>query len=150
MRSRPYRKDREARRGAALAEMAIVLPILLFLMVAIIDYARLSYQLTTITTCARNGALWASDPASQAQSPYANLTAAARADATNLSTQPTVDAPMYSATAAGPYTSTTPISNGYVEVTVRWTFTTLITYPGIPHTKDLVRSVRMRMLPAAP
>ena len=119
-------------------------------MVGIVDFGRLFSEYVTINTCARNGALYACDPATQSQSPYASLTLAAQADASNMSPLPTVDSPMYSATAAGPYGSTTPISNGYVEVTVHRDFTTLLDYPGIPHTTTLSRSVRMRMLSTLP
>jgi hypothetical protein len=116
-------------------------------MIAAVDFGRCFYAYNTLATCARNGALWACDPTSPSQSPYATVTAAAQADAGgNLSPLPTVDAPTYASTPGGTYGSTV-ISNGYVKVTVHWTFTTLITYPGLPHTTNLTRSVVMRMLP---
>jgi Flp pilus assembly protein TadG len=140
--------DRGSRRAAAAAELALVLPVLTFLMLATVDFARCFYAYITITNCARNGALWACDPATQSQSPYTTLTQAAQADAQgNLSPLPTVDAATYSSTVNGT-SSTTAVSNGYVQVTVRWTFTTLIDYSafGIPHTTNLSRTVCMRML----
>jgi len=138
------RRDRP-RRGAAATELALLLPVMTFIVLATTDFARVFYYSSILTNCACNGALYACDPATRTLSPYADVTAAAPADASNLSPAPTVDAPTYSATANGTY-STTPVTNGYVRVNVNWTFTTIITYPGIPPTMTLSRSVRMRMI----
>jgi hypothetical protein len=128
--------------------LALLLPVLFFLALATIDFGRLFYATCILSTCARNGALYASDPGiAQAESPYASVTSAAQADASNLSPLPTVDTPVYCATINGTYSST-PLADGYVQVTVHWTFTTIITYPGIPHTMSLSRTARMRLLPS--
>jgi Flp pilus assembly protein TadG len=144
-------KQRRKRRAVAAAELALLLPVLTVLLAAAVDLGRLFYAYDTVTNCARNGALWACNPStngtvSPSQSPYATVTAAATADASNLSPTPTVDAPKYSATATGTY-STTYLSSGYVQVTVRWTFTPLLNYPGIP--TKLSSTVTMRMMPAS-
>jgi Flp pilus assembly protein TadG len=136
---------RGSRRATAATELALLLPVLVVPLVASIDLAKLFYADVTINSCARNGALYASNPAAQAQSPYANVTAAATADASTLSPAPTVDAPTYCATLNGTYSST-PLTSGYVKVTVKWNVTTLFTYPGIP--TQLSRSVTMRIIPA--
>ena len=84
---RHYRRRRgedHRRRGAAAAELGLVVPILVFMCVGIVDFARLIYYYEIIATCAENGALWASDPAAQALSPYATVTAAARVGAQPL------------------------------------------------------------------
>ena len=142
------RNDRRARTGVAAAELALLIPILAYLLMAVIDFARLSFNSITITTCAHNGAIWACDPSTQSQSPYKTLTAAAQADAANLSPLPDVDPLKYCATPDGTYT-TTVRTTGYIEVTVNWTFKTLVAYPGIPSTSKLSRFVRMRILPAS-
>ena len=153
MLNRPSRNACESRRGTAATEMAILLPVFVFLLVATIDYARIFYYGVILTNCARNGAQWASNPYntnSPSQSPYADVTTAALADAPSLSQAPRVVA-KYSKTASPtPYTSTTPIaatstSTAYVEVTVTWTFTTLIPCPGIPSTVTLSRAARMEI-----
>src|SRR6516165_8448596 len=72
------------RQGAAAVELALLLPVLTFLLVISVDFARLYYHYVTITNCARNGALWLCDPVAQSTSKYATVDAAARADATNL------------------------------------------------------------------
>jgi Flp pilus assembly protein TadG len=78
------------RRGASAVELALMLPILALLFFISVDFARLYYHYSIVTNCARNGALYGSDPFSSIESPYPNLTSAALADATNLSPQPTV------------------------------------------------------------
>jgi hypothetical protein len=120
-----------------------LLPVLTLLLVCAIDLARLFYGHVTITNCARNGALWACDPRAQSQSPYKTVAEAATADGSNLSPAPTVDAPTYSATLNGTYT-TTAVTSGYVQVTVRWDVQTLMSYPGMP--TQLSRTVTMRMI----
>jgi Flp pilus assembly protein TadG len=130
----------------AAAEMAVVLPTLLFMVLATIDFGRAFYYSAVLYNCARNGAMYASAPGSQSQSPYANVTAAAQADASWLNPLPTVDDPLYCATAGGSYNTTVPITNGFVQVRVNMTFTTIINYPGIPHTTSFSRAVRMRMI----
>src|SRR6266568_2870404 len=94
------------RRGAAALEMAILLPVMMFLFVAGTDYARIFSYLTVITNCASNGAAYAARSPYDAASPYANLTAAALADASGVSPQPTVSS------ASG----TDADGNKYVEV----------------------------------
>ena len=42
--------------------MALLLPILSFILIVAIDFCRLFYAYNVITNCARNGALWLSDP----------------------------------------------------------------------------------------
>src|SRR6516165_3436704 len=72
------------RQAAAAVELALLLPMLTFLLAITVDFARLYYPWETITNCARNGALWMCDPVTQSTSKYATVDAAARADATNL------------------------------------------------------------------
>src|SRR5262249_35313032 len=94
----------------------------------------------TIENCARNGALYASDPIAAAQSSYATLSDAALSDAPNISPTPTVTS-----------TSGTDASGrSYVDVTVTYTFTTLTSYPGIPSSTTISRTVRTDVAPTAP
>ncbi|HTU93686.1 MAG TPA: TadE family protein [Gemmataceae bacterium] len=129
------------RRGSAAVEMALLLPLLGLLFVFSVDFARLYYQYSIVTNCARNGALYLSDPTSAPESPYANVTAAALADASNLSPTPTVT-----------YNSNAFDSSGNpcVQVTVVYPFTTITNYPGFPNPINLTRTVQMRLSPATP
>jgi hypothetical protein len=123
------------------------LPLLLIFLVGTVDFARLFYHYITISNCARNGALWASDPyanpalgtvtASTTQSPYADVTAAALADS-NLSPTPTVTSPIA--------TGTDSAGNATRGVTVNYTFTPFTKYLGISSV-PMARTVWMRVLP---
>jgi len=154
------KRGRGVRRGVATIELAMMAPVLTFVLLATVDFGRLFHGYITITACARNGAIYASgNSAVQAQYPYYNAdihTAtqnAAQADAGSLSPLPDVPTgwPKYSTTAAGDasgnYTGTSATNNSYVEVKVHWQFKTIITYQGIPDTMDLYRTVRMRLIP---
>jgi Flp pilus assembly protein TadG len=132
--------NKTARRSAAATvELALLLPFLAFLFVIAVDWSRIFYFSMVVTSSARNGALYACDPVSRPTSPYANVTAAALAEATNLSPAPTVTS-----------TSGTDTSGPYVEVTVSYQFNTVTNFPGVPASTNLVRTVRMRSLPVKP
>jgi hypothetical protein len=77
------------------------------------------------------------------------VTTAATQDTANLNPAPQITV-MYSASAAGPYTDSTQGNDGYVQVTATWTFNTIATYPGIPSTVTLSRSVRIQIAPNLP
>ena len=127
------------RRAVAAVELAILLPLLVFLFIIGIDFARAFYFQLTLTNCARNGAMYGSmDPAHSTDT--AGIQAMALADASNLSPAPTV-------------TSTTGSDaqgNPYVAVTVTWTFNTVTNYPGSPGAIVLSRTVQMRVGPLLP
>ncbi len=127
-------------RGAAAIEMALLLPPLAFLAVATVDFGRVFYATSTISNCARNGAFYASDPLYSSTSPYASIQQAALADAGNLTPTPTVT------TASG----TDTMGNAYESVTVTYQFSTIFTYPGIPSSSTISRTVQMRVAQASP
>lgn len=129
------------RRGASAVELALLLPILGMLFVFAVDFARLYYHYSIITNCARNGALYASDPTAPLESSYASVTAAALADATNLNPQPTVSPPK---------TGTDNSGYPYVRVTVVYPFSTITNYPGLPNPINLTRTVQMRVATTLP
>jgi Flp pilus assembly protein TadG len=124
------------RRAVAAVELAILLPLLVLLFAISVDFARVFYYSQTLESCARNGAIYASNLVT-AKSPYASVQEAALADATNLSPQPTV-ASTTGADSAG---------NAYVKVTVSWDFITIMNVPGIQNPLTLSRSVQMRVAP---
>jgi Flp pilus assembly protein TadG len=120
--------------------LAILLPVLAFMFLIAVDFGRIFYYSLAIENCARNGALYGSDPFEPAQSTYATISDAALADAANFQPPPTVTS----------VNGTDSSGNAYVEVTVSWTFTTLTNFPGIPTTTNISRTVRMRMQPITP
>jgi Flp pilus assembly protein TadG len=133
------------RRGTSAVEFAVVLPVLAFFFLLAIDFGRVFYQTVQVTSCARNGALWARDSVAQAYSPYSSVQAAAVAAAPNLSPTPQVTSS----------TGTDADGNGYVQVTVTYQFNTIANYvlPGqfaIPNTFNLSRTVQMSTAPTTP
>src|SRR6516165_5908510 len=132
-------RGRNKRHGAAIVELAVILPLLMFLFVIAIDFGRIFYYSLTVENCARNGALYGSDPFAVSQSPYTSIAQAALADAGNLTPPPNVT-PAYGVDTSG---------NQYVEVTVSWQFQTISNYPGVP-SPNLSRTVRMRVAPRTP
>ena len=126
-----------SRPGTAAVELAVLLPFLAFMFVLAVDWARIFYFSQVVENCARQGALYASDSKAPANNLYASVQAAALADASNLSPQPTV-------TSA---TGTDAAGNAYVTVTVTWTFQTITRFPGVPSIVNLTRTVQMRLAP---
>ncbi len=134
MSSRP-----RARRGAAAAELAILLPFLAIVFVAGLDFARVYYSALTITNCARNGATYASmDPNHAADT--AGIQAAALADASDLSPAPNVTSS----------TGTDADGNPNVQVTVTYDFQMLTPFLATGATFHLTRTVEMRVAPLQP
>ncbi|MFL5342239.1 MAG: TadE/TadG family type IV pilus assembly protein [Gemmataceae bacterium] len=140
--TRPSRRD-----GAAAAELAVLLPFLCFLFVIAIDYARIFYFSVTMESAARNGAYFASNYPGMYS--YQTAQQVAQDDLSNMTPAPNV-AVNYSSNVDGPFTSTTPIANGYVEVKITWTFRAITQFPGVPNQTVLVRLCRMRVAPITP
>jgi Flp pilus assembly protein TadG len=144
---RPGTRRAESRRGASAAELALLLPVLLFIMLGAIDLCRLFYTYTTITNAARNGAIWASNPytngtVSPSQSPYATLQEAAEADANGLE-------PALTNSDVTQSNGTDGNGDPTVSVTVQYQFKLLTSYLGFS-TVSMARQVTMRVQPQQP
>jgi Flp pilus assembly protein TadG len=127
------RKRESSRTGIAAIELAVLLPFLALVFVVAVDWSRVFYDSVTINNCARNGALYASDPYSMVASSYTNITQAALADAPNLTPTPTVTS------AKG----TDANGRSYVDCTVSYPFKTVSNLPVVPSTTTIVRTVRV-------
>src|SRR5262245_12716724 len=131
------RQARGEREGAAAVELAVLMPFLCFLLVVGIDYARLFYFAVTVQNCARNGAYYASNYPNNNYLyndiyGYKTMDEAVQSDASNLSPAPTYEV-HYAMSAEGPFTlAQEPARDGHVKVTVRWTFHSLTSFPGVP------------------
>jgi Flp pilus assembly protein TadG len=125
------------RRGSAAVELAVLLPFLAFLFVIAVDFARVFYYSQVVENCARQGALYASDPKAPANNLYSSVQQAALADAQGLNPQPTVTSG----------SGTDGAGNAYVTVTVTWQFRTITGFPGVPTNVNLSRTVQMRTAP---
>jgi Flp pilus assembly protein TadG len=132
-------RTRKNRAAAATVELAILLPLLSFLFVIAVDFARVFYPYLTITNSASSGALYASHDMTHATD-LNGIQQVALADTSNLSPPPTV--------------TSTIITDGagvsHVEVTVAWPFKTVASYPGVPSSLTISRTVRMRVSPTVP
>src|SRR5262249_23827637 len=128
------------RKGVAAVELALLLPILTFLLLITIDYCRLFYYSQVVTNCARNGGVYAFDPFAVAQSPYTDLTKAAKADAS-----PDLRPDLHVSSSNG-----TDSNGTYTRVTVSYTFNTITNYPGIPSSVTITRTVQVRVAPSTP
>ena len=127
------------RKGAAAVELAVLLPLLTFLFLIAVDYARIFYYSLTLENCARNGALCASN-AFNYPMPYSSVAQAAIADGASLS-------PALTASDVTVTNGTDANGNSCVTVTINYTFQTITNYPGLPSSVNLVRSVEMRVAP---
>jgi Flp pilus assembly protein TadG len=125
--------SRKCRSGVAVVELAVLLPILVFLFLIAIDFARIFYFSVSLTNCARAGAMYACDPVTTDESPFPTVQAAALADVTNLSPQPTITSS----------NGTDASGRPYVAVTAAYTFNTVTGFPGIPNQVPLSRTVKM-------
>jgi len=139
-------KKNDRRSGVAAVELAILLPLIALLFAIGVDWCRIFYHSVTVENCARNGALYGMDTFSGVYSPYANVTAAALADASSLTPQPTV-------------ASATGTDNGkpYFECTVTYNFQTITNFASVqtpffsvPKTTTIQRTVRVYQAPQAP
>jgi Flp pilus assembly protein TadG len=121
------------RRGVAAVELAIVLPILAFLLMIAIDYCRVFYHVQVVDDGARSAALYASGTSLPGPGQSTNAAAVAAAVAAGANLDPPIKAEDVSVTS----------SSTSVAVTVRYQFRTVAAFPGIPATVNLTRTVSM-------
>jgi Flp pilus assembly protein TadG len=131
----PFRwaQRRRSRTGAAVVELAILAPLMVFLFVIAVDFARVYYFSLTLTNCARSGAFYASDPWTASESPFTSTEDAALSEARNISPAPTINE-RHGADGSG---------NAWVEVSAEHRFATIAGFPGVPNDVKLTRTVRM-------
>jgi TadE-like protein len=132
----PMTRRPHPRTGTATVELAVLAPLLVFLVLIAVDFARIFHTAVTVSNCARNGALWESNPTTQIESRYKTLTEAALADATDLNDP---DDPPTVSSVSG----TDPDGRAYVEVTVSARFQTVARLPWLPNNLAVTRTVRM-------
>lgn len=123
------------RRAAATVELALVLPLLIALFGMVVDFSRSFRYSLTLAACARNGAMYASDPTIEAKSPFEDVTEAALAGTEILAETPTVTSTQFTD------------SHGYdcVQVTVSYPFETILGCPGFQNDFTLSRTAIMRI-----
>jgi len=147
-------------RGGALVELAIALPLLVLIMAAAIDYARIFYMAMALTNAARAGAQYGAFTTGQSGN-YTGMQNVATA-ATNVSgvtasasrlCQCATDAGVFSPTVSAndctsPEATACPSGHRVITVTV-WahaTFTTLMwNFPAIASTTSISRMATLRV-----
>lgn len=127
------------RRGTAAVELAFMLPLLAFLFVVTVDFARILYYSTIVTNCASIGAVYGSSDATAAND-QDGIRSRAQKDASNL------DLAKLTITSSTD-SSTNPTT---VTVTASYPFTTIANFPGVPHLTTLTRTVKMNVAPKVP
>ncbi len=128
----------ETRKGAAVVEFALVLPLLLIIFVAAVDFARVFYNAQVLTDCARTAALFAANPDLADRTSYETVVELAQTCVADLDPPPTFS-----------FTSGTDSqSHAYVEATVSQSFTLIC--PFVFESKyQIKRTARAYLYPAA-
>jgi Flp pilus assembly protein TadG len=147
-----------ARPATATVELAVLLPFLFALVLFAADFARVLYVTITIENSIHNAALFGSqvfDNQNQQwignqqywQGPNGQLVSlakvAAELDGTNL--KPALADSNITVT-----TGTDADGNRVNIVTVTYTFSTIVPYPGIPSPVTITRTAQVRVAPATP
>ena len=137
MRLRPAVDRSEGRSGAAAAEMAIIIPFIMFLFVVVLDYCRVYNAAQVVNNAARSGALYASGtaPAPNGITPLQAAQQAAVAEGGSL------NPPLQ------PSDVTLTTSAGSVTVAVTHQFHTASPYLGLPRQIDVSAAVTMPISP---
>ena len=155
MLNRIHHRSSVSRSGAAIVELAILLPLLAFIFLIAVDYCRIFYYSLTLDNCVRNGALFGSqvdnglDGTGKLQEWQNNgalitkIVDATVADGAKLT--PPLSASNVTV-AKGPDANGNPM----VRVTVNYQFQTISNFPGIPNQVNLVRTAQMRVAPVTP
>jgi Flp pilus assembly protein TadG len=137
---------RRRRRGAAAVELAIVLPVLMVIVVGCVDFGRFLYYYIAVTNAAEEGAAFGSlnPPANYGVSGGTSsgwetaVQNAAVGEAPGLRMNGS-SAPI----SASNVTVVDPPQSGVVQVTVSYTFQTILQYPWLPQNVIVSRTVAM-------
>ena len=136
------------RSGSSFIETAILLPTMLLLCCATMDFARVVYAGIEIASAARAGVQYgALTPGNSGDT--SGMTQAALTDAADLGSSVTASASNF-CTCSGSTVACSSVCNGatpdgYVSVTANYTFTPALPYPGLPQTLALSRTAKMRV-----
>lgn len=159
--------------GSAFVEVALVLPLLIFVIIGGAELGRIAYFAIEVSNAARAGVAYAAQSSTTAAN-TAQIQAAAQADAPNvasLTATPSQACVCETITTSSGATSTTPITTcsgtgstagtqcaastspatinnivNYVQVTTSATVTTMFHYPGIPTSFTLNGYAKMRVV----
>ena len=136
------------RSGAAAAEFAIILPVLVTIVLGCVDFGRFAYNYSAVTNAARVGAAYGIMNAyltAQYAKWQSNIQNAARDE---MEQQTGYDRSMLTVIASSIIETTGGQPNGLrrVHVDASYPFQTLVAWPGIPNNVTLRRVVEMRAI----
>ena len=137
-------------RGQSIVELAVVLPFVVVMLIVIGDYARAGFLAISLTDAARAGAQYGAQSHTYAVNSTA-IEQAACNSMLNVSCSPGTNATTTSFCQCAGSTSTVSCTNracnlqNFVQVTTSATFTTLVSYPGLPHTLNLTATSTMQV-----
>jgi len=147
--------------GAALAEMAIMLPFLMLLLLGVIDFCRVFYAAVAVTQAARAGTQYGARNATIGDTALYNgmIQAAANVVQGYGLTLAVPPVPQRYCLCPGGTPPTCPAAGGsacpplgcptdyqiYICTSTSYTFSTFAPYPGIPNTVNLTRAAVMRV-----
>jgi len=139
-------------RGASIAELALLLPILLLMLIGLIDFGRAYYLSTEVSAAASAGGLYGCQTTTTAQD-TTGIKAAATAAAPNVSgmTVPTVSVACQCSGSSGSVSCSSPGCSSSSHV-IEWltvgtsaTYKPLFPYPGIPSSITLAGQATLRV-----
>ena len=119
--------------------MVFMAPLLMFLAVIGVDYARVFSRTLILESASRNACWYACQDQDHANNTTMIQSVAAK-DLTDVDPAPTVATQQFDR------------ADGfrYVQVSVTMTFTTITNYPGVPSSSTLTRMTEMRICPTTP
>ena len=144
-----WRRAPPADGGAALVEFALSLTLLCVILFGTIDFGRVFYTAMALTNAARAGAQYGAQSNAKSSDTTGMRTAAVNSvslDVTGITVTPGQTCTcngtaMANCPPTGTCAGTVRI---YVTVTATKTFTTIMGFPGFPHTVTLTRAASMR------
>jgi Flp pilus assembly protein TadG len=140
---RPAAGKRRCRRGAAAVELALVLPLLAALALGCVDLGRFVYTYIAVTNAARAGAGFGSTHSYTASTYTTWQAKAQQAAADDMGSVSGFDKSQVTV-ASVPDDSSNPGGPWRAQVTVPCSFRTLVTWPLLPNSFTVQRTVAMR------
>jgi Flp pilus assembly protein TadG len=141
---------RSSEHGGALAELAVVLPLLILIAIGVMDYGRVYSTSIAVANAARAGAEWGSTPIAGYSQNNAAQESFAQMDGAEAGTM-TIDAVTVCKCGGSEHTCGTVPSCGtlgapqvFVTVTATKAVALLLPYPGLPNSITITRSATFR------
>jgi Flp pilus assembly protein TadG len=145
------RRQRSFGKGQSAVELAIIVPVLALMLVAIADFGRVFFVSVAVNNAARASAQFGSQSATTAADPT-GMIAAANADAANIpnfgtptTSQCTCKSPPGSVPPCASTYCTDTTTATYVTVNTSATYNTILNYPGVPSSMALTGKAIMQV-----